>query len=369
MALLTLLLVAMSVLSVLYWLALPRALPGIPYHKKSCRNILGDLPKLLDYVKKTSDPFEWFSLQCVELASPIVQVWIKPLGAAVVVLSDFREAEDILLRRTKEFDRAPFMKDVFKGTGPLHSIRMSTDETFKAQRKIFMDTMSPAFLHKVAAPQIYSATVDLVQLWRIKASLAKGHPFQADGDIIHAALDAIWAVTVGGNVGTTKTQVDHLTPIDSLDLAKDKDEAVKMPKGPVPIFFSALTTITAALETMTSSPSPVLHHFILRQFPKLRKAFAVKDKSMESLLKQARAQFLDQEHDRPAESAMDHVLRREVGAAEKTGYHISDAALKDELFGFLIAVSSSSMLLTRTGSMDLQSRRAMKQLPQYSAGP
>lgn len=39
---------------------------------------------------------DWFPLQCTELNSPIVQLFIRPLGRPMVFLADWRETQDIL---------------------------------------------------------------------------------------------------------------------------------------------------------------------------------------------------------------------------------------------------------------------------------
>ena len=112
-----------------YWLLLPRAIPGgIPFNEASKRSILGDIPKVTRYVKKHRDPFKWLALQCQELNSPIVQVWIRPGQGPKVIVCDFREAQDTLLRRTKEFDRSQLPADIFDNTMSYNTIRMKTDK-------------------------------------------------------------------------------------------------------------------------------------------------------------------------------------------------------------------------------------------------
>jgi hypothetical protein len=44
------------------------------------------------------------------------QMFMRPLGKPWVVLTDFREAQDILTTRRDEFDRSSFTTEVF---GPL----------------------------------------------------------------------------------------------------------------------------------------------------------------------------------------------------------------------------------------------------------
>lgn len=158
----------LSVCYLLYRAALPRPIPGIPYHKASARSVLGDIPAMLKHTQTTSQVFDWMVAQCVGLNSPIVQIFARPLGRPFVILADFREGQDILMRRIKEFDRSNFMGDSFLGLLPDHHISMPSNETFKKQRRLLSDTMSPAFLQDVVAPQIYATVLDLLELWRVK---------------------------------------------------------------------------------------------------------------------------------------------------------------------------------------------------------
>ena len=50
---------------------------------------------------------------CIDLNSPIVQVFMRPFGKPWVILCDFREARDIQMYRTNDFDRARMLEDMF----------------------------------------------------------------------------------------------------------------------------------------------------------------------------------------------------------------------------------------------------------------
>ncbi|KAM0273995.1 hypothetical protein ACHAQH_008052 [Verticillium albo-atrum] len=49
----------------------------------------------------------------------------------------------------------------------------------------------PSFLNAVAAPEIYRSPTALVNLWRLKAKLSNGGPFDAAADISRTVLDAV----------------------------------------------------------------------------------------------------------------------------------------------------------------------------------
>ena len=134
----------------LYLAALPRVIPGIPHHKASAKSVLGDLPSLLKYQKDTLEVQSWTVQQCLLLNSPIVQLFVRPFSPPWVVLVDFREGQDIFMRRTKEFDRSNIFGDFFLGVLPNHHISMPSNETWKYQRRLLTDIMTPSFLQEVS---------------------------------------------------------------------------------------------------------------------------------------------------------------------------------------------------------------------------
>lgn len=102
---------------------------------------------------------------------------------------------------------------------------------------------------QVAAPQLHTMTSDVLQLWSLKAKLAKGHPFSVFKDIHHAALDAIWATAFGSDVGTTKSQTGCLAslPDTGVDLPVNKDSPVELPKAPTPAVFNAILVCSLSI--------------------------------------------------------------------------------------------------------------------------
>lgn len=141
-------------LYIVYRLLLPRPIPGIPYHKASSKHILGDLPLLSKHERETGEKTSWFASHARKINSPIVQVFANPLTKPWVVLTDFREGQDIMLRRTKEFDRSEHFSNVFLGLLPDHHISMkSTNSQFKPHRRLIQDLMTSAFLSEVRPTQ------------------------------------------------------------------------------------------------------------------------------------------------------------------------------------------------------------------------
>ena len=334
-----------------YRFLLPRPLPGIPHHKSSARSILGDIPSMIKHVNETHEVFTWMTAQCYELNSPIVQLFIRPFGAPKVVICDFRETQDIAMRRLKDFDRSEFFFEILGGLIPDHHIHMPTNARMKAQKRLLSDTMTPSFLNQVgqqkvechsaihphlyrcalymrskdidstqqvAAPRIYETVVEVIQLWRIKASLAQGRAFEASEDIKHFALDAIWAATFGSSAGTTESQVNLLSSLPCLRyLPKDEDQAVEFPKAVTPPTFNAVITLTESLNRIVSSPNPRIHHWVLRKLPGYRNAANCKDQLFSDHMTVARKKFAESPGDEHVRSALDHLFQREQSLAVK----------------------------------------------------
>lgn len=85
--------IGVAALAFCYWLALPRPIPGIPHNRWTRWLPVGDMLRVGRYAAKHNESLVWFTKQCLELGSPIIQVF---LGRSVmVVITDVQEMEDI----------------------------------------------------------------------------------------------------------------------------------------------------------------------------------------------------------------------------------------------------------------------------------
>ena len=183
------------------------------------------------------------------------------------------------------------LEDVFMAAIPYHHIILDTNEQFKAQRKFISDAMSPAFLRDIAAPRICDTALELVELWRLKARIAAGHPFSAHNDITSAIFDAIWVIAIGDRAGGISSQISFLCEHQSSTTLKLKDDAVIFPVAPTPSIVSAIDRMVEAFEKVVKAPFPQMHHRILKWFPKLRAAYAAKDETLDRMLEYSRRRF------------------------------------------------------------------------------
>jgi hypothetical protein len=329
--------VALGLLTLAYlsyrWL-LPQPIPGIPYNRNAASSIFGDMPALIKHVSQTKEVFSFLHDQNIKLNAPVVQVFAQPFARPWVVMTDFRESQDVLVRRTKEFDRSNFFKQVFSGILPYHHIiKKTTDPEFKAHRKLLQDLMAPNFLNEVATPQIYEKIMNLVMLWREKARLAQEHAFAANEDVYHAALDAVWAFTFGVRDGEnmTEAQVRLLSATKSVAVnQEDNSEAVVFPVAKDnPTACDAVLKLIENFEYVVTSPIPQLADIILRMTPSMRKANSIKVEFIRSQLEDARQRFTGEGGNTTvARSALENMMHRELVAAEKEGrtasYHSRD---------------------------------------------
>lgn len=69
------------------------------------------------------------------------------------------EVEDIIVRRNKEFDKAPTGVDILWLMFPHASLSQYTTPELKAQKRLWADTMNVDFLRRTAAPNIHKVTL------------------------------------------------------------------------------------------------------------------------------------------------------------------------------------------------------------------
>ena len=257
-----------------------------------------------------------------------------------VVVTDPRESQDILLRRTKEFDRSGFFGELIGGILPEQHIQfLSTDARFKDNRNLINHLMAPTFIRNVSAPAMYQSVCALMKLWQAKCDLAEGHPFSPHHDITFWALDSIFASSFGLDEADRNT-VQRLEAVhrgQHPEIPRDIDKPVTFPDGTVPDIFQAVLTLANSVTDTQLSPAPRLTSWVLRQLPYMRKATATKDAWLRARTEEAIA-LLDNE-DETARNALHSVLLRERDVATKAGRPPAyrKRAIADEFFGFMTA--------------------------------
>ncbi|KAH6645266.1 cytochrome P450 [Truncatella angustata] len=331
----------------LYQWALPKPIPGIPYNVDSSRKILGDIPALLGEISGTDKTFmNYVRKQVDQHNSPIIQLFLRPFGKPMVILSDFRESQDILMRR-KEFDRSNFMEELFQGVAPEHHIMMPTNDVWKAHRRLLQDLMSPPFLNHVAGPVLHANVLELIKLWRMKADIAGNRPFSATDDIYDAALDGVFGFAFGEDFeySATSPNVKLLEGLSPKDIARLRqsggggdDEPLEFMTAPRDDAVSSTFDLAHALEEINGKPLGKLRwNWIVGRKPRTKRALKRRDDYIYGELKKAVQRMEDR--DTSVRSAVDHMMQRETKLAEKDGRapEYLSPAMADETFGFVIA--------------------------------
>lgn len=250
-----------------------------------------------------------------------------------------------MTRRFKEFDRSAFFGEVFKVLLPKMHVHMATGDEWHAHRRLISETMSPAFLNQVAAPQMWSTMQSLIRLWREKARLAEGRPIEFAEDIHKGALEIVWAATFGEETGSNRNRADQLAGLKKVRLALDTNAPVEFPEIADPPAFTSINTLSRSMDIPISSPFPKLHHWLaLNCLPKYITARKHTAEMMNAQLRKAKQKYSspsmkDDESLVGMKCALDLVIARELKAAEKEGRkaQTDSQAVYDELFGFLIA--------------------------------
>lgn len=345
MALLIVLSVVLLGLYGLYRWLLPKPLPGIPYNPEATQSLFGDISSLIKEVSKTGDMAGWIHKQAERTRSPVTQVFIKPFGPPTLLVCDFREAQDVLLHRGKEFDRSGFFKELFYGIGKDHHINMKTGPEWKGRRRLLQDLMSPRFLNNVAAPSIYANSLNFVRLWELKLGIADGRPFSALNDISWLALDAVLAFALGTEFkeNATRAQVQLLQALPTEELGKTTSAGgvVEFPTAPIGKAISGMLTLTHSVERVRSAAHMRIGWWFISREKAFQDALKAKEDCFhEELDRAVQARRQHQENgDTSIRSAVDHMVDRETQIAKKEGreakYHSS--AMVSEVFGFIVA--------------------------------
>lgn len=128
-----------------YYLLLPKPIPGVPYNERAAKRILGDIPDML----MAKEQRKWMIDQPLYHGAPLAQIF-RPLRSPLVIVSDYRTSCDIVMRRLGEFDRGPTHGEVVGFSAPTsHIVLSTTDPAFREHRELVKDVMTPTFLNKV----------------------------------------------------------------------------------------------------------------------------------------------------------------------------------------------------------------------------
>lgn len=297
------------------WL-LPKPLPGIPYNPEATKSLFGDAPAMSREISVTGEFSMWLANQVEKMRSPVCQVFIRPFSKPWILVADFQESQDILMRRT-EFDKPQFLIDGMQALGDFNA-RYKTNSAFRARRHLKQDLMTPRFLNNIMGPYMHAESLKLLQLLESKMNLAGGRPFAIKSDYYHAALDIMTYYAFGENI--TDSAIDpQLQIISVTEPTKSNDtqvdEPVQLPEAPVSAFLVAVQDAPEVLEKTTISWAPKLSFWYWKHQSWYKKIFSQKDLVVPMQLQRA----IDNYQSGEVRTALEHILMREETTAKKEG--------------------------------------------------
>ncbi|KAI9147133.1 Cytochrome P450 monooxygenase TRI13 [Paramyrothecium foliicola] len=278
----------------------------------------------------------WFLEQAHRHNSAITQTFLGPFTKPAVLISDYCEVNDILTHHDAVDCKRGRKAGVFHGLLSHALPAMETfDPHFKACRDLVRDLMAPSFLQSCNAMHVHEVASTLVELWRTKARIAQGRPFDGFNHIVEFPFDAILSAATGlvSAGGDVRRQLLHLSTLEGTPgcpLNGAVDEPAVLPSANRSSKLSALSIEEESLWKAFYMP-----------WPGLRTLHAHVDTQMKTAAKRLAAGG-------EPESALDYVMQREMKAASKEGRSPSftDPRIRDNIFGYLIAGHDTS-----TGSL------------------
>ncbi|KAI1375605.1 cytochrome P450 [Hypoxylon crocopeplum] len=340
-------------LLLLYRAALPKPFPGIPYNEASSRNLFGDVPAMMSHIANDDGTFISYLVSSLQnLDAPLVQVFIKPFSKPLLILSDYREAHDLMTRRLREWDRSTSSGDLVRGLGKHHHVHLKTNAQWRFQRRLMQDLMTPRFLNNVAGPAIHQNVCTLVDLWKVKSRIADGRPWPAAEDVDNVALDAVMVFAFGELFGqkhsATRPNLGAVEAMDAAAIASLRnsgtmDEPVHFPEGKVDDLLRATLELVATVGEVQGSPLPDLKWAYVNSKPRIRRAYKIKEEYVKVEIRDALSRMKGTE-DEFVKSAVDHMVFREKVLAEKDGRapDYFSRVMMDEVFGFVVVGNDTS---------------------------
>ncbi|KAI1773024.1 cytochrome P450 [Hypoxylon cercidicola] len=323
------------ILYCLYQWLLPKPVPGIAYNHEAAKSLFGDAPSMMKEVRVTSEFRVWCSKQMTKMNSPICQVFIRPFSKPWILLADFRESKDILMRR-REFDKSSFLSDGMACMGAFHGIYMTGDK-FKSNRQLIQDLMTTSFLDKHVGPAVYNKGLQLMRLFKLKMTLANGRPFSVKKDFEYASLDIMLDFALGKNWVYTSLnpQVDLLSKLYASDVKLDAiDQPVNFPTAPIAEFLKSVYEVPEIVEKTINAVLPKLRTWWWSKQPWYKKIFAEKER----IMKEQVAIGLQNYYSGRVETGIEHMFMREAARAAKEGRDpdFERKVFRDEIFGDII---------------------------------
>ncbi|GKT43020.1 cytochrome P450 monooxygenase TRI13 [Colletotrichum spaethianum] len=345
---------AAMALRFVYIRLLPKPIAGIPHNQDSATRLLGDARYFEEIIEAGDFWVKFLTDLLARHRTPIAQFFPGPFAAATVVIGDYREARDLMAKRSKELGRGYSNNAVWHGVLPEHFIAMDDfHPSFKDARFLTKDLMTPSFLHEiidvnqVSALASYKAVKNFIKLWKVKATMAKGLPFDAVEDLEGFTYDIMMTAAFG-----IPEEEGHTT--ERLRAVQSTKDANACGDGPLqvaefqpimkPALLTALHTLNAQIAGAFDSTIPKLYYFINNLRPSVRHAFRAKRSAIQHHINRSVEKLAHSGSKQDFASAVDYVVYREKSAAESAGRRPTFDSLRmsDMLWGYLVGGQDST---------------------------
>lgn len=307
--------IAFALYGLYQWL-LPKIVPGIAYNPEATKSLFGDAPGMIKEVGVTGEFRVWCTKQVKKMDSPICQIFIRPFSKPWILLADFRESKDILMRR-KEFDKSSFLSDGMACMGSFHGI-YATGAKFKSNRQLIQDLMTTSFLNNHLGPAVYSKGLEVMKLFEMKLNLANGRPFSVKKDFEYASLDIMLDFAFGKNWVHTATgpQVELLSKLAASDVKLNAlDQQVNYPIVPIVDFLNSVYEAPEIVEKTINAIMPKLQTWWWSKQSWYKKIFDEKER----IMKKQVAIGVKNYHSGHVKTGIEHMIMREGARAKKEG--------------------------------------------------
>lgn len=331
----------------LYFFALPKPISGIPYKEESAKSLLGDIPTVLSGLSRKPELRVAFNERARSLKARLVQIFPGPLTLPIVILDDAREALDIMLYRSRDFDRTPLVRALLSWVIPNHHSVFPTGPRWRAHRKLIQTMMTDQFLDQVATPAIYEMNLDLIRLWTRKEKIAEGSAFAAFRDIEICTLDAMLALTFGDCAPRgTKAQLENFRRFDASENhasgngIQRTEDVITFPQAAVDKLTDSFSKIQHSVDWTTSTLFPGVLGWFMRRNPILVPKFRTIHQFIHLSVNRS-IQRLNEKVVTP-HVGMDHIVFREhaISIEEDRPPQYHSSAVRDEVSGSFLGQQS-----------------------------
>ncbi|GKT64942.1 cytochrome P450 [Colletotrichum tofieldiae] len=331
-----------------YLRLLPKPIPGIPCNKDSATRLLGDAQYFIDLDKAGEFWVKFFTDLLARHKTPIAQYFPGPFESTHIVIGDYRETRDLMTKRSKDFGRGYKNNATWQGLFPEHFIAMDDfHPSFKDAKFLTKDLMTPSFLHGVSAPASYKTVMNFIKLWKVKAAMAHGLPFDAAEDLEGFTYDIMMTAAFGIEEQNSYT-LDRLRTVQKSNKVEINGDAsiqlVKFPHTQKPELLTALDTLNSRVNETFRSTVPKTTHMINSFRPSVRRAFRSKRRIVQSYIDRSVEKLSQSCSKEEFASAVDYVVSREKSAAESAGRRPAFHSLRmsDMLWGYLVGGQDST---------------------------